>query len=668
MGAFWSGPASLFQATPEDELVGALSRHQLSHFRSNEPAQMPAWRDSIVALKAALADMHGAGFDAWVLLEYPILRLGKRIDAVLLTGRAIFVLEFKREQADHDALRQTEDYGLDLLDFHEHSRLHPIIPVLVTSGDVPPCASGLLLCPGVAAVQRCHPDGLGVLLVRVMHQIGPPPIPLDAAQWVQGAYRPVPTIIEAACMLYSRHGVAEIAQARSDQRNLRETTQAIRAAVTGACERDEKIILFVTGIPGAGKTLCGLNAAFADDTRRGTFLTGNPTLVHVLREALARDACSRGASLRDARRKTLSVIQQLPKFRNEYVVNGAHCPPERVVVIDEAQRCWSRDYAIRKTRDKPVALHDSEPGHLLEIIGRHQGFAAIICLVGSGQEIHDGEGGLAEWGIALRHHPDWHVRAAPDAAHCTDRRRTLGDLPGLVAEGLLHLDVPVRQIRNAASAAWVEAVLAGGAQEAAGIADDAQGIPFWLVRDLATLRTALHQAARGARRAGLLASSGARRLRAEGLGAELPHMDETAVARWFLDRFPDVRASDALEQVATEFSCQGLELDHVGLCWDADLIRSDDGRKWIARNFAGTKWQIMRRDEAIANQMNTYRVLLTRARYDTIIYVPRGDMHDVTRDPAGYDRVAAFLSACGARDWVPVVQPAAAPALEPVLL
>jgi hypothetical protein len=196
----------------------------------------------------------------------------------------------------------------------------------------------------------------------------------------------------------------------------------------------------------------------------------------------------------------------------------------------------------------------------------------------------------------------------------------------------------------------VDAVLRGDAAVACGLAG---GVPFWMVRDLESLRAALRGLARGTRRAGLLASSGARRLRAAGLGAELPHMDEAAVAHWFLDRFPpDVRASDALETVATEFSCQGLELDYVGLCWDADLVRSDDGRAWVARHFVGTKWQRVRRAEAVANQMNSYRVLLTRARYDTVIFVPRGDAADTTRDPAVYEAVAGFLSACGVRDFV----------------
>ena len=668
MGAFWSGPAAAFLAASDDDILGALSRQQVWHFRTSEAAQMPAWHDSLAALRAALRAMQVACMDAHVLLEYPILRLGKRIDTVVLTDRAIFVLEFKREQADREALRQTEDYGLDLYDFHEHSRGHAVVPILVTGGAARHGSIGLALGSGVWPVQIVPPERLGEELVACVRRIGAPATRLDARRWESGAYRPVPTIIEAACMIYTRNGVADIAHARADQRNLRQTTQAIRAEIDEARAAGAKIVLFVTGIPGAGKTLCGLNAAFGDEAWRGTFLTGNPTLVHVLREALARDACSGKGDIGLARRRMEGVIQQLPRFRNHYVVARDECPAERVVVIDEAQRCWSADYAVRKTRDKPVRLTDSEPGHLLEIVGRHGGFAAIICLVGSGQEIHDGEGGLAEWGNALRTRPEWRAIAAPDAAGVGDPRRHLGALPGLRAQAMLHLDVPVRQIRSTAAAAWVDAVLRGDADEAALIAATACGVPFFVVRDVAVLRSALRGLARGSRRAGLLASSGASRLRAEGLGAELPHMDAGAVAHWFLDHFPpDVRASDALEQVATEFSCQGLELDHVGLCWDADLVRADGA--WLARNFAGTKWQIMRSSEAIANQLNTYRVLLTRARYETVVYVPRGDAGDHTRDPAAYEGIARHLLACGAQVWRDRAPPAMVAAMaEPVLL
>jgi hypothetical protein len=288
-----------------------------------------------------------------------------------------------------------------------------------------------------------------------------------------------------------------------------------------------------------------------------------------------------------------------------------------VVVIDEAQRCWSRAYAIAKSRDRAVRLTDSEPGHLLAIMGRHPGFAAVICLIGGGQEIHTGEGGLAEWGEALRGtESKWHVHAPPDLLHAPDPRQRLGPLERLTVSPELHLSVPIRQTRS-----------------------------------LAALRAWLRAAAHGTRRAGLLASAGAHRLRAEGLGAELPHMDAKAVAHWFLDHYPaDIRASDALELVATEFSCQGLELDYAGLCWDGDLIRERGRAAWRVRAFRGTNWTIPTGAEAIANQLNTYRVLLTRARYETIIFVPGGDATDRTRAPAVYDEIAAYLRDCGVGD------------------
>ncbi len=279
---------------------------------------------------------------------------------------------------------------------------------------------------------------------------------------------------------------------------------------------------------------------------------------------------------------------------------------------------------------------------------------AMVCLVGGGQEIHHGEGGLAEWGNALRASPAlWRVRAAPDILSATDPRQRLGRLPGLAPLPALHLDVSIRQIRSAAAAGWVNHVLAGEAPLAAALALSDGAIPFHLTRSLAHLRAWLQAKARGLRRAGLLASSGAKRLRAEGLGAELPHQDPAAVAHWFLDHFPDIRASNALETVATEFSCQGLELDYAGLCWGTDLIREPDRIPWRVRQFRGTAWQVPRGEEAIANQINTYRVLLTRARYETAIFVPPGHPADPTRSPATLDNIAAFLTTCGARELTP---------------
>ncbi len=574
---------------------------------------------------------------AWPVIEHWRLpRLGSRIDAVVLMPNAIVACNLRagkrHARRERDAI---EDAALDLQDFHAGSRAHPIVPLLVTADAVAGSATRPLMLPGVTSVVEANAATLAATLLDIA-RAAPFGAPLDPAAWQAAAFRPVPSLIQAARLLYARHGVTEIATAHADAENLRATRQVIIAAVAEAAAARRPAVVFVTGIPGAGKTLCGLDAAFAGEA---TFLTGNPTLVHVLREALARDAA---ADLRAARQRMEGVIQALPAFRDCYVREGA--PPERVIIVDEAQRCWSARQAVAKTALRRVVLWQSEPAHLLDIMQRREDGPVVVCLLGGGQEIHDGEGGLAEWGRALQDRPAWRVLAPPMVAG-QDARQTLPPLLARTEVAALHLAVPVRPLRCRAAPAWVDAVLAGDAAAASAIA--AASVPFTVTRDLDTMRARLRRACRGTRRSGLLASSGARRLRAEGLGATLSHDDPVAVVRWFLDRFPDVRASDALEVAASEFFVQGLELDAVGLCWDGDLVRQ--GSAWQARAFRGTAWTRPQAAERAANRLNAYRVLLTRARYETVIWVPRGDPTDPTREPALLDATAAYLLACGAR-------------------
>ena len=250
------------------------------------------------------------------------------------------------------------------------------------------------------------------------------------------------------------------------------------------------------------------------------------------------------------------MIQALPRFRDHHVAQPGP-PPERVLVIDEAQCCWTAAHAVAKTRKRPVPLATSEPGHLLDIMARHQEWSVVVCLLGGRQEIHDGEGGLAEWGRALAERPGWQAVAPSAAMEASDPRQRLGAGSLVTWDDRLHLGLPVRSVHAPSAATWVDAVLANDPAAAASIAA-VTGVPFRLTRSLDTMRDALH-AGRN-RQSGLLASSNARRLRAEGLGSVLPHQDEDAVARWFLDRWPDIRSAEALETIATEFSVQGLEL------------------------------------------------------------------------------------------------------------
>ena len=654
MAAWWSGTVAAFLAADAASVAGALAHAAVEAFRVNEAAQLRAWRVQCAILAGALRDWPTPE-QSRLCLEFGVPRLGGRADAVLVTPRAIFVLEFKvgAEAFEAEARRQVEGYALDLQDFHAGSRMASIVPVLVaTEAEAAPAAVVPLPIGGAAPVQTATARGLGACLTALHQAVPAGTRPIDVGAWEQARYDPVPGIVDAACLLFARHDVADIAAARADAANLSTTADAIDRLLEEAERDGARIVVFVTGIPGAGKTLCGLNAAFR---RIGqgpgrAFLTGNPTLVHVLRDALLRDAVARGGHRIAAAHRAKSVIQPLPRFRDDGVASG-DTPPERVVIIDEAQRSWTAAQAIAKTRDRPVQLDRSEPAHLLDIMARHQGFAGLVCLLGNGQEIHDGEGGLRSWGEALAERPGWRVAHAPDCLAATDARARLPPLPGARIEPALHLAVPVRAIRHGATPSWVEAVLAGDATRAGEIAAREGDLPFRLTRDLGALRLGLRRACREVHRAGLVASSNARRLRGNGIGAELPHMDPGAVAHWFLDRWigpaPDVRASDALEVVATEFSVQGLELDHVGLCWGGDLIRTADGGAWCARRFSGTRWQVSRDADKIAWRVAAYRVLLTRARYGTIVWVPSGDAADPTRPPAIYDAIAAFLQACG---------------------
>jgi hypothetical protein len=648
----WAGcTVAEFLATPAERLLAELADAQLHRNLPGNAATRRSWQRTIELLRVALAFPGAAGWT--LLLEYPLLRIGRRADAVILTPHAIMVLEFKTGDTGdlRAAARQADDYAQDLHDFHGGCRNWPVIPLAVTAKGPRHPSAPVLIWHGVAPVQSIADLDLPQALSDIAASVLPSRSDLDAEWWLAQPYRPIPNIVEAARMAFARQAVPDIHAARAEPGGLKSTTAAVLAEVTAARIHRQRRVVFVTGIPGAGKTRCGLAVAFeADDLDRGVFLTGNPTLVHVFREALARDAAKSGTPIALARQRMEGKIQALPQFRDHHVQTG-HTPDEHVIVIDEAQRSWSRGHAMRKTRDKRVPLSDSEPAHILDAMARHDDWAVVVCLVGGGQEIHDGEGGLAEWGVALLERPEWRGIASPMVLAAADPRQRLQANALSECRAELHLDVPVRNIRGPYAAEWVDALLRddiAAAQDAAG----ADALPFFVTRDLDAMRDALRRNARGLRRAGLVASSGAKRLRADGLGAELPHMDAKAVARWFLDRWPeDVRASNALEVVATEFCCQGLELDHVGVAWGGDLIRGRGG--WQVRRFHGTAWQARTEAEAISNAVNTYRVLLTRARYQTVIWVPRGSADDRTRSPAEMDAIATHLLACGARPLEP---------------
>jgi Uncharacterized conserved protein (DUF2075) len=649
--AWWSGSVSTFLTQDPRQIIDRLAFRAIETHATNRETQLRAWAWELDVLRSAVTGMPGH----WrLLLEYPLVRLGRIIDAVLVSDRAIFVFEFKafNSPLSTDARRQVEDYALDLRDFHAGSRHHVIVPILVAGTGQPNLQQGSFLLPDVSDVYMALPDTLPALLADLLDRIPCGEVNIDS--WEHAAYRPVPTIIEAARDLYAKHGVSDIRAARADTVNLSRTTESIQQAIREARATHQHIVLFVTGIPGAGKTLCGLNAIFSNDTD-GTFLTGTLPMVYVLKAALAKDAAK---STRTARHETKSKIESITGFLRHYLAEPTH-RPEHVIVFDEAQRAWDAQYGATKFKHT-----DSEAGIVLDIMQRHADHAVIVALVGNGQEINTGEAGLAEWGQALSRRPKWKIRAAPGVLTAPEPRQCLfrSQPDGMVLDPTLHLAVPIRNVRSTRAAPWVDAVLRGKISEARSIA--AQDLPFFITRSLPQMRAGLRRLARGERRAGLVCSSGAKRLVADGIWPKFEHLNEDAVANWFLKRWPDVRASDALEVPATEFACQGLELDYVGLCWGGDLVWAG---AWMVRRFSGTKWHQSRQQDAQDFQINTYRVLLTRARAETIIWIPEGDAHDATREPQFFDRTAAYLLECGARP-LPDIVPQSGPAPEPALL
>ncbi len=638
--AWWSGSLQEFFITNDELILGRLAANAMQAYRTNEAAQLRAWAWQIDLLRAALSNLP----PNWrLLLEYPLIRLGRRLDAVLVTDRAIIVIEFKTLGGSFstDARIQAEDYAQDLRDFHAASRDQIIVPILVAGTGTPTRMQWAFPWPGVSVVYDALPSQLSDLLHDIISRIPPHDIAIEA--WESAPYRPVPTIIEAARALYAKHGVAEIKSARADTTNLSRTTTSILNFVKQAKDEQKYIIVFVTGIPGAGKTLCGLDIVFSTEVE-GTFLTGTLPMVYVLKAALAEDAAHAGRrSSRTTRHESKAKIESITSFLRDNMAR-TEAPAEHVIVFDEAQRAWDAQYGARKFQHT-----SSEAAIVLDIMQRHQDYAVIIALVGSGQEINTGEAGLAEWGKALMQRPIWHVRAAPGVLTASEPRQRLFDKPPaeLIIDQNLHLHIPIRNIRSPAAASWIDAVLRGDRDEALRYAGD--HLPIFLTRSLTEMRNHLRLFARGQRRAGLVCSSGAKRLVADGLWPKFDHMDDKTVSNWFLKRWPDVRASDALEMPATEFACQGLELDFVGLCWGGDLLWQD---AWRMRSFRGKSWNNVLRDDARAYTLNTYRVLLTRARADTIIWIPQGEARDKTRDPKEFDDTAAFLIACGARPLV----------------
>jgi len=636
--AYYCAVVTDFLQADPDAVYGALSRH---HAHNQELAQKSAWLEQIAILKIGLSTVP----HAWIAFEFSIPRMGRCADAIIVLDGIIFVIEFKvrAETFTGAAIEQVTDYALDLKNFHIGSHTRIIIPVVIAT-EAPPKPIQLNLWPDdVAEPILSNGDDLGELLRATVNRFAKQLL-LSPTVWMASGYKPTPTIIEAAQALYRSHRVEEITRSDAGAKNLTVTTARISEIVEYAKKNGEKAICFVTGVPGAGKTLAGLNLATSRAQRNreenAVFLSGNGPLVDVLQEALARDEHQRA--------KQAQPIQAIHLYRDEYLRSNA-IPEEHVVVFDEAQRAWTQEKISKFLRDKHGIrdFNKSEPAFLIEILNRHPDWCVIVCLIGGGQEINDGEAGLSEWFKALSNQfRDWKIYTStqlkkPEYSWGLNLEALAQNL-NCSYESDLHLAVSVRSFRAEKLSQFINKIIGGDALAASQTYSAIQAsYPIVLTRCLNTARAWLRQQARGSERYGLVASSGALRLKPDGIHVKA----DINAPTWFLNPKQDVRASYYLEDPATEFAIQGLELDWVGMCWDADFRRA--GNCWSFHDFLGSVWRNVRDPRRQTYLANAYRVLLTRARQGMVIYVPRGDDLDHTRQEHFYEGIADFLKACG---------------------
>ena len=649
--AWYSASFAVFSTQSDDEIVGQLTQ-QSSH--AVDLPQRDAWLAEIELLRRWLKGRHGT-----LLLEFNVPRMGLRADAVLVIGGYIVILEFKvgDSRVGQSALNQVWQYALDTKNFHETSHALPIIPVLIPTG----LTLSEPAAPRYASDRVSDPITLTPEQVpRLLDDLSQPVTStVDAEAWLAGRYRPTPTIIEAARHLYAQHEVTDIVRTEADATNLTDTAHRLETLILRAQQQGEKLICFVTGVPGAGKTLVGLNLATARrdvGDSHAVFLSGNGPLVSVLCEALTRDDVRRrrqaGESVTKASvsKPIKAFIQNVHHFRDE-ALRAPQAPVDRIVIFDEAQRAWNLQKTtvfMRQKKNQPD-FNRSEPEFLIETMDRHNGWAVIVCLVGGGQEIHTGEAGIGAWIDACRERfPHWclclsdQLLEAEYGAGEPLRRARASTRTELFRD--LHLSVSMRSFRADTVSAFVKALLDEDQDTARStLSHFSDRYPIVITRDLNVAKQWLKNQARANERYGLLSSSKAMRLKPYALDVRLA----ADPIHYFLAEREDVRSSFYLEECATEFQVQGLELDWACAAWDADLRMTSAG--WRHYDFSGSRWKNIHSTENQRNLKNAYRVLLTRARQGMVIFVPAGDEADATRVPDYYAQTFDYLQGLGLR-------------------
>lgn len=648
---YYSRNISEFLCQSDNEIIGELTNS--SQF-DVDLKQRSAWNSQIVLLKEALDS-----FDGKIYFEFTVPRMGSRVDAILIIKNVLFIIEFKVGESHFlsSTIEQVLDYALDLKNFHKPSHNAFIVPVAIaTESQTTPFKLLPSSRTGLMSPIKTNGKNLAEIINQAIHFSTEDDI--DYVSWQSGQYQPTPTIIEAALALYNNHNVTEITRKEAEAINLTSTSKAIEDIIIRSKKYKEKAICFVTGVPGAGKTLVGLNIATQhlnkNSDTSSVFLSGNGPLVSILREAITRDKLKRekekGLKTRKGEvfNEVKLFIQNVHHFRDDNL-RDAKPPYEHIAIFDEAQRAWNKTQtaSFMKTKKGVLGFNASEPEFLISCMDRHSDWAVVICLVGGGQEINKGESGISEWIDSInRSFQHWKVYISD---RLTDSEYAAGNALNLFQkkENLhsdkdLHLSVSLRSFRAERLSFVIKNILDLNPELAEKeFIEIREKYPILLTRNLDLAKKWIREKALGTERYGLIVSSQAQRLKPHAIDIKSP-IDPI---HWFLDGKQDVRSSYYLEDVATEFHVQGLELDWTCVAWDADF-RLVNGN-WETFSFVGDRWNKIIKEDRRKYLKNAYRVLLTRARQGMVIVVPLGDKNDHTRKPEYYDATFKYLKRIG---------------------
>lgn len=680
---YYSDTITDFLTRSANEIAGYLA-YAYTQDINNDTTN--SWRVEIETLQKSLVSYAGRGS---IYFEYNIPRMGRRVDAILLIDELVFVLEFKTldQKFSRESSNQVWDYAIDLKNFQQESLNRVIIPILVVPNeknsrcvlDLKPFEDNVYE-PLWVNSERLH-EAIELFTPNVSPEWSKD----NDDRWARSGYEPTPTIIEAAVALYEEHTVEEITKHGCD---IDRASEELTRIIDYSRENKRKAVCFITGVPGAGKTLIGLNTAIDQYNRneKAIYLSGNFPLVEVLQEALARDYYRRDkirvkqenrkpCTKEEARSKVKAFIQMIHHYRDTYLegteikdgrvvpiegyfeshLDKAFVPVEHVAIFDEAQRAWTKDELQRFMKEKKAIKNFpySEPEFLLSCTDRHEDWGVVVCLIGNGQSINKGEAGLNEWIESLhRSYSDWDVYISENLIKSKDLSEKHMQLikKQSILSPELHLQKSMRSFRSEKVSLFVNQLLSLEKEDAIATLKEIENYPIVITRSLEKAKDWLREHRRASERMGLLASSKAERLKAININVRY----QPNFVHWFLEDESDIRSSNSLEDTLTEFKVQGLEIDWACVAWDADLRLNKSQTEWQHFQLrSGTKWQNINKEVNKGYQINAYRVLLTRARQGMIICIPEGDYSippDETRKPEWYDGIYNYLKQIGLKE------------------